>query len=140
MSDFGGNFISGTFKNFCKSLNIEQAVSSSYHHQSNRQVEACIKFVKCTLKKSFDSRTDPHVALLQIQMMLLGQGLASPFTMLFNCLIRDIMSIINRPPVGTNNYDEHHKAFIGRQNRNNESKDTSKSVAFLPIGSTVVVQ
>ena len=35
MSDSGGNFVSGKFKTFCKSLNIEQAFSSSYHFQSN---------------------------------------------------------------------------------------------------------
>ena len=50
MSDSGGNFTSEKFKNFCKSLNIEQAVLSAYHHPSNVQVDACIKFVKYTLK------------------------------------------------------------------------------------------
>ena len=30
-------------------LNIKQAVSSSYHNQSNGQVEACLKFMKCTM-------------------------------------------------------------------------------------------
>ena len=39
MSDSGGNFVSDKFKTFCKSLNIEQAFSSSYHHQSNGQVK-----------------------------------------------------------------------------------------------------
>ena len=72
---------------FCKSLNVEQALSSSYHHQSNGQVEACIKFVRCTLKKCFDSRSDLHIPLLQIRMMPLGLGLPSPATMLFKCLI-----------------------------------------------------
>ena len=71
MSDSGGNFVSDKFKTFCKSLNIQQAFSSSYHHQSNGQEEACIKFVKCTLKKCFDSKGDPHIALLQIHMNLL---------------------------------------------------------------------
>ena len=55
MSDAGGNFISEKFKNFCNSFNIEQAVSLLYQHQSNRQVEACIKFIKCTMEKCFDS-------------------------------------------------------------------------------------
>ena len=64
MSDLDSNFISDKFKTFCKSLNIDQAFSSSYHHQNNGQVEACIKFVKHTLKKCFDSRSDPHIALL----------------------------------------------------------------------------
>ena len=35
MSDSGGNFISDKFKTFCKSLNIEQVFSLSYHQQSN---------------------------------------------------------------------------------------------------------
>ena len=52
MSDAGSNFVSEKFRSFCSSLNIEQAVSSLYHHQSNRQVEACIKFIKCTIKNA----------------------------------------------------------------------------------------
>ena len=50
MSDAGSNSISDKFKRFCQNLNIEQVVSSSYHHQSNGQVEVCIKFIKCTIK------------------------------------------------------------------------------------------
>ena len=34
MLDSGGNFISDKFKTFCKSLNMEQTFSLSYHHQS----------------------------------------------------------------------------------------------------------
>ena len=56
MLDSGGNFISDKFKMFCNSLNIEHAFSSSYHHQSNGQVEACIKFVKHTRKKCFGTK------------------------------------------------------------------------------------
>ena len=52
MSDAGSNFISEKLRNFCHSLNIEQAVSSSYHHQINRQVEDCIKFIKHTIKSA----------------------------------------------------------------------------------------
>ena len=66
MSNSGGNFISDKFKTFCKNLNIEQAFSSSYHHQSNGQVEAYIIFAKHTLKKCFDSRSDLYIGLLQI--------------------------------------------------------------------------
>ena len=50
MSDAGSNFISEKFKHFCNCLYIQQAVWSLYHHQSNGQVEACIKFIKCTIK------------------------------------------------------------------------------------------
>ena len=52
MSDTGSNFVSEKFRGFCSSLNIKQAVSSLYNHQSNRQVEACIKFIKCTTKNA----------------------------------------------------------------------------------------
>ena len=51
MPDAGTNFISDRFRKFCSSLNIEQAVSSAYHHQCNGQVKVCIKFIKCMFKK-----------------------------------------------------------------------------------------
>ena len=50
MSESDRNFILDKFKTFCKNLNIEQAFLSSYHHQSNEQVEACIKFEKAHTK------------------------------------------------------------------------------------------
>ena len=50
MSDAGTNFISEKFRRFCSRLNTEQAMLSVYHHQSNGQVKASIKFIKCTLK------------------------------------------------------------------------------------------
>ena len=46
MSDADGNSVSEKFTDFCKELNAEQTVSSSYHHHSNGQVEAWIKFLK----------------------------------------------------------------------------------------------
>ena len=52
ISDAGTSFVSDKFRRFCNQLNIEQAVSSAYHHQSNGKVEACIKFIKHTLKNA----------------------------------------------------------------------------------------
>ena len=67
MSDAGSNFVSEKFRGFCSSLNIEQAVPSLYHHQSNGQVKACIKFIiKGTIRKCSDSNGDIHMVLLQI--------------------------------------------------------------------------
>ena len=54
MSDAGSNFVSDKFKQFWKTLNIEQAISSSYHYQNNQQVEVSMKFIKCTIKKCID--------------------------------------------------------------------------------------
>ena len=84
MSDTGTNFISDRFRKFCSSLNIEQAVSSAYHNQSNMQVKACIKFIKCTFKQCTDSGEDINMALLQICTTPLGPGLPSLATLLFN--------------------------------------------------------
>ena len=84
MSDADTNFMSDMFWQFCKTINIEQSVSSAYHHQSNAQVKACIKFIKCTFKKCADLGRDINMALLQICTMLLGPGLPSPAILMFN--------------------------------------------------------
>ena len=46
MSDTGTNFISDRFWKFSRAINIELAKLLAYHHQSNGQVKACIKFIK----------------------------------------------------------------------------------------------
>ena len=40
------------------------------------------------------------------------------------------MPIINRPPIGSDNDEEHYKALIDRQNNNTKGKDTSKNVVL----------
>ena len=40
MLDTGTNFVSDRFKKFCKTINVDQAASSTCHHQSNGQVKA----------------------------------------------------------------------------------------------------
>ena len=84
MSDAGTNFFSDRFQQFCKTINVEQAVSLAYHHQSNGCVEACIKFIKCTFKKCANLGRDINIALLQICTMPLGPGFLSPATLMFN--------------------------------------------------------
>ena len=62
MSNIDGNFVLEKFKEFHKKLNLEQAVSSSYHHQSNGHVEANIMFKKQKLKKCFKTNNDTYLA------------------------------------------------------------------------------
>ena len=100
MSDAGTNFVSERFRQFCKSINVEQTVSSAYHHQSNRQVEACIKFIKHTFKKCAESGRDKNIALLQIRTMPIGQGLPSPATLMFHRQVQDIMPVVDGKPIG----------------------------------------
>ena len=65
MSVVGSNFVADRFQQFCKSINIEKVISSVYHHQSSRQVKACIKFMKCTFKKCADSGRDINMPSLK---------------------------------------------------------------------------
>ena len=51
VSDVGANFVSEKFKEFGRKLNIEQAISSAYNHQSNGQKGTGIKFVNRSMKK-----------------------------------------------------------------------------------------
>ena len=66
---------------------MEQATSSSYHHQGNGQGEVCIKLIKYTIKKCTDTKSDIHIALLQIRVFPIESGLQRPTTLLFNHLI-----------------------------------------------------
>ena len=50
ISEAGMNFTSDIFRQLCIQMNIEQTTKLSYHHQSNGQVEACIQFIKHTVK------------------------------------------------------------------------------------------
>ena len=140
MSGIGDHFISNQFKRLCKNLNIEQVVSSSYHHQSNGQVKECLKFIKWTIKKCIYPKSDTHVALLQIKSTLLGPGLPCLATLLFNHPVKGIMPIFGRPPISPNNNDEHYKAVIERQTNKDKNHDTPGNHNFIQIWSTAVVQ
>ena len=115
MSDAGGNFISEKFKYFCNSLNIEQPVSSSYHHQTGGGLH---QIYNMHHEEVFESGSGIHIALLQIRSTPLGQGLPSLATLPFNCPVRGIMPIIDRPPINTDNDDKHHTVLVNRQYRN----------------------
>ena len=77
-SDAGTNFVSEKSWDFCRHLNIYQAVSSSYNHQSSGQVETCIKFMKHTIKECFHTNDDIYIALLPIHLTPIGPVLQSP--------------------------------------------------------------
>ena len=95
MSDAGINFVSEKFRHFCKSTNVEQAVSLTYQHQSNGQVKACIKFIKQMFKKCAKSGRDKNITLLQVHTMSIGQGLPSQMTIMFNRQVQGIMPVVD---------------------------------------------
>ena len=52
VSDAGTNFTSDIFRQLCRKMNIKQSITSSYYHQSNGQVEVCIKFLNVQSKNA----------------------------------------------------------------------------------------
>ena len=138
MSDTGTNFVSERFRQFCKSINVEQAVSLAYHHKSNGQVEACVKFIKCTFKKCAESGRDKNIALLHICTMPICQGLLSPLTLMFNRQVQGIMPVLDCKPIRQDYDDDHHTKLVDRQGKNDN--DISPVFSNIPIGSAVAVQ
>ena len=48
--------------------------------------------------------------------------------------------MINRIPISIDNDDEHHKALVKRQTKNDKNHDTTRNYSILPIAFTVAVQ
>ena len=138
MSDIGTNFVADRFQQFCKAINIEQAVSSAYHHQSNGQVKGCIKFIKHTFKKCTDSGRDINMALFQICTMPLGQGLLSPAALMFRRQVCGIMPVLHCKSLVKDSDDDHHNKLVERQQKS--TNDASAIFPCIPIGSAVVVK
>ena len=116
LSDVGRNFISDKFRQFCRQLNIEKTATSSYHHQGNGQVEACINFVKHTI-------TNPLILMMML----------SPVTPSFN-------NPINRETIKSNADSEHYKTLNTCQDKYIKGSDTCKSLLSFPIGFAIAIQ
>ena len=138
MSDAGTYFVSDRFWKFCRAINVEQATLLAYHHQSNGQVEACIKFIKQTFKKCAKSGRDIYMALLQICTTPLGPGLPSLATLLFNRQVQGIMPVLDHKPIRQDYDDDHYGKLMDRQHKNDN--DTPPVFSYITIGSAVVVQ
>ena len=112
-------------------MNIQETITSSHHHQSNWQVEACIKFLMCIITNALTLIKTYIIALLQIYSVLKGAGLASPPTMLFNGLIRGLLHQMNRDPINLDNGDLHHEALKAHRGKSYKGKDTEKNPIFV---------
>ena len=82
-----------------------------YHPKCNRQV-------------------DVHFALLEVRSTLVGAGLLSPATILFNRPIRALLLQNGREPIYINNDDEYYKALKSRQEAYTHNNDTCKDSIF----------
>ena len=125
ISDAGRNFMSHKLRQSCRKMNIEQAITSSYLHQSIRQVEGCIKFVNHTIKKYLHSNSD-NLTMLQMTSTPIGAGLPIPFTLLFNRPSRALLPNMNREPITFNADNEHYETLRICQDKYINSNDTHK--------------
>ena len=78
------------------------------------------------------------MALLQIHMTPLGQGLLIPATLMFNRLVCSIMPVLDCKPLVKDCDDDHQAKLMERQQKNNNN--TSAVLACIPIGSAIAVQ
>ena len=67
---------------------------------------------KAYYQQCIDTKSDIHIALLQITSTPLGPGLSSSEMLLFNHPIQGIMPIVNRQPIKYYNDDEHYVALV----------------------------
>ena len=81
---------------------------------------------------------DINMALLQICTTLLGQGLLSLATLMFNRPVCGIMPILGCKPLVKDCDDDCHTKLTERQQKNNN--DTLAVFPCIPIGSAVAVQ
>ena len=85
-----------------------------------------IKFMKCTTKKCLDNNDDINLALLQKRTTLIGTGLPSPATPLFNRPEHQI----NREPINFNADDDLYKAQNIHQDKYMKGNDTHRLIFF----------
>ena len=78
------------------------------------------------------------MALLQIHVTPLGQGLPRPATLMFNRQVHGIMPVLDCKPIGQECDDDHHNKLVDRQQRNNN--DASPVFAYIPMPTEVVQQ
>ena len=69
---------------------------------------------------------------------MLGHGLLSPATLMFNRPVCGIMPVIDHKPLVEDCNNDCHAKIVQRQQKNNN--DTAVTFSCIPIGSSVVVQ
>ena len=113
MSDAGDIFISETFKELCRNLNIEQEISSSYHHQSNGQLKECIRFINQTLTICFETNAETYIVYFRLDQLHLGQ----PYPVLqiiIQLPYKGHHASFNMAPINMNEDDDHYEVLVER--------------------------
>ena len=107
------------------SMSSTSAVAWFYNHQSNGQVETCIKFLK-DHKNAMKLMLTYICLLLQIISKPMSHGVMTLATLLFNSLSGDILPEFSRPPTVCDSDECNHTALINRKLHVNKDVDTCK--------------
>ena len=107
VSDAGTNIMSDQCKQFFRQLNIDWAITSSYHQQNNGQVEACINMSGVPSKMLWQQQWCQSLFVADT-IDVNCTGLYSPTT-LFNRPIRDLLPQIIREPINFNAGNENYE-------------------------------
>lgn len=99
VSDFGSQFVSLEFRNFCGKMRIEHVTSSPLHHSSNGQAERTIGTVKNMMKRCIESGNDWLEGLVAIRNTPIDHGMLCPAQYLQGRVLRD------RIPMLAGNYN-----------------------------------
>ena len=103
ISDNGPCFRSFEFANFVISYGILHTAISQHHHQSNDQVERCMRMIKGLIKKNLD---DPWMSLLIWRLTPVDGDLRSPVELLNGCKYQSNLPLIRKTSTQTSSNKE----------------------------------
>ena len=103
ISDYGPCFRSFKFAKFITSYGIVYTTICPYHHQSNGQVERCIRMIKGLIKKNLD---DPWMSLLIWRSTSIDGDLRSPAELLNGHDYMSNMPLIRKASIQTSSHKE----------------------------------
>lgn len=87
-------FASQLMQQFASNWNFQIVTSSPGYARSNGQAERCVQTIKLLFKKAEESRTDPHVALLNYRATPLSGSDKSPAELFLNRRLRTKLPVV----------------------------------------------
>lgn len=140
VSDNAGHFVNSSFKSFANEWGFDHVTSSPGFPQSNGFAERMVQTIKNTLKKSKDSGSDPHLALLCLRSTPIDNSLPAPSELLCGRKFKNNLVVKIRNKVTFS--DEVQERLIERQSQQKYFHDRSgvKELPQLMPGQRVTVQ
>jgi hypothetical protein len=133
-------FASQQMRQFASNWNFEIVTSSPQYPRSNGQAERCIQTVKMLMKKAEESKTDPHIALLNYRATPLSGSDKSPADLFLNRRLRTKLPVVTSQLVSAH-ADKAREQLVDRQRLQKEYHDRhARDLPPLKPGDVVRVQ